>query len=180
MMEAKEGTIQERTLGMNTEPAISFLRTLTFNVRTNLAKGRINNRDAIAYLLYKCGPMRLSEIRDAMMEWRFGKAEYTSQTYQDYNYETKTSKPVQRKVAKMGFSYAFNSSSSGGYGCVAENPMTRGVWMNAGKYANGISHRQEYVKGETFFRRQYWWRAGKGIYAPSLECMKRMRELNLV
>lgn len=161
--------------------ALSFLGKLTFNVRTDLAKGRINNRDAIAYLIYKCGPLRLSEARDLMMTWRFGEATYTTQTYQAFSFRTHTSRPATRKVPKMGFSYAFNTSNSGGYGCVGENHMSRGNWMHGGEFgmmgrAHGPSHNSE---DKMYLRRTYWYRAGKGVYAPTLECLKRMRELNI-
>lgn len=159
--------------------ALGFLGNLKFNVRTDLAKGRINNRDAMAYLFYKVGPMRLSEVRDAMMMWRFGEASYTHIKCKDYDWHAKKERNVVRKIPKMGFSYAFNVSSSGGYGCVGDNVMTRGNWMTTGEGYCGIAHKQEHVKGKTFFRRTYWFRSGKGTYAPTLECMKRIQELGI-
>ncbi len=161
--------------------ALGFLGKLTFNVRTNLAKGRINNRDAIAYLMYTCGPLRLKEARDLMMAWRFGETKYTTETYQAFNYETRTSRPATRKVPKMGFSYAFNTSRSGGYGCVGENHMSRGNWMHGGRYGmTGIaSGPYNYDEDKAYMRRTYWYRASRGVYAPTLECLKRMRELNI-
>src|SRR5690242_20172565 len=95
--------------------ALEFLRGFAFNVRTDMSKKRINNRDAMAFLFFRCGPMRLTEIRNLMMMWRLGEAQYVIRPVYHYtrNEDGDFIKKTRRSPS-MSFSYAFNTSHSGG------------------------------------------------------------------
>jgi len=160
--------------------ALSHLLAFNFGVRSNLAKRTLNNRDAVAFLLFSCGPMKMREIVDAMNVWRNGsterKREKCSRFVMDRGDPTKFVRRAGTKtVPKMGFTYMFNSSRSGGYGCVGANVFTKGIYM-ASEWS-GFSHLKHHVPGENYLRRTYWYRSAPGLYAPTLECAKRMSEI---
>jgi hypothetical protein len=183
------------------QQAIDKLKTLKFSHRTNPTKRTINNHDAVAFLLWRLGPMQLQDIQDAMMEWRFGKAEWREEKGHRYVYNANGQSrtvPCVITKPKMYFTYLFNTCASGGYGFVGANAMSPGNWMHMG-YSVSTCHkaptkaeiRREkeaakddtnhpwgFARGGYFFRRTYWYRAAKGIYAPTVECAKRMVELS--
>ena len=135
------------------------LMTFKFGVKTDTKKGILNNRDAVAFLFWHCGSLRFAEVRSMMQTWR-GEIPH---------YSGGTSKPL--------FTYLFNAGRHGNYGSVGETAMTRGNVM----YTNGGGKADIGQFGEkgTSFRRTFWFRLDKGVYAPTLECGKRMLELGL-
>ncbi len=134
--------------------ALAFLQTLKGGVSlTNLSKGVINNRDAVAYIFAKCGPMKTREVKDILNLWR--------------HWEGTTWTCDGETAANLSWNYLFNTSTSGGYGCVGNSFNSKGIQMH-GYSGSG---------GPTWFRRHYWFRVKIGHYAPTLECFKRMSEL---
>lgn len=126
---------------------------------TNLAKGVMNNRDACAFILWKLGPMKLRDIKNILNEWR-------GLSTNQWN-----------RGRALAQTYLFNSSRSGGYGCVADEPMQRGNHMCNKGWSGIVSDPNREFAPKTFFRRTYWYRIAKGTYAPSVECANRMAEL---
>ena len=161
---------------------LSHLLAFNFGVKSDLAKRTLNNRDAVAFLLFACGPMKMKEIVDVMNVWRNGSEEreivlvrrwiFDSNDGPDGRYVPRMGTKV---VPKMGFTYMFNSSRSGGYGCVGANAFTKGNYM--AREWSGFSNEKHHVPGENYLRRTYWYRSAPGIYAPTLECARRMSEI---
>jgi hypothetical protein len=130
---------------------------------TNVAKRTMNNRDACAFILWRLGPTHMRELKSILNEWRG------------------PSTNAWNKGRPLAQTYLFNSSRSGGYGCVADEPMQRG-WHMSNDGWSGIVSQPGGKRGDmnTFFRRTYWYRLRKGTYAPTVECAKRMAELGLL
>lgn len=174
---------------------VSALRKFTHASRTNLEKRTLTNHDAIAFMLWKLGALKVREIQDLVSEWRFGTAARKPVVVERFDY--RRDKHVKRTEhhAPIGLLHMFNTCSSGGYSFVADRPDQRGHVMCAsgGKYMYrcddmkehqiAAANKKEAEKGKGderdcyFFRRTYWYRAGKGLYAPTLECAKRMAEI---
>lgn len=141
---------------------LALLLAFRHGHRTDLAKGTMNNRDACALILWKLGPTSKADLTSLLNEWR-------GPSTNEWN-----------RGRPLAQTYLFNSSRSGGYGCVAEEPMQRG-WHMSNEGWSGIVRPAAAAKGDTktFFRRTYWYRLAKGTYAPTVECAKRMAELGL-
>jgi len=133
------------------DEVLTLLTAFRHGYHTNVAKSVMNNRDACALILWKMGPQTKSQLTSILNAWR--------------------GKPRAQ-------TYLFNSSHSGGYGCVAVDPMQRG-WTMSNDGWSGIV-RQPSPGFKTFFRRTYWYRISKGTYAPTAECTKRMAELGFI
>ena len=132
---------------------LGFLKRFKHSSRTNLAQGRMSNHDALAFIFFKCGTLKSREVVAIMQEWR---------------------------GYKHAFTYMLNTSGSGGYGFTGDRFESPGQWMYISTYT---AHKAavsmcKKIKGETYFRRHYWYRTKRGHYAPTLECFKRMSELN--
>jgi hypothetical protein len=146
----------------NTE-ALAILLAFRHGHHTNVAKRTMNNRDACAFLLWRLGPMKVGDIRKVLNAWRGPST----------NRWVKPGRPLAQ-------TYLFNSSASGGYGCVADDPMQRGWTMSNDGWSGIVKHGWNPTDArKTFFRRTYWYRPAKGTYAPTLECAKRIVELGL-
>lgn len=156
--------------------ALSLVLPFKHGARTSLEKRTLTNHDVAAIIIWCCGSMTRGELRDTLMAWRGVTATYDVKKVQKYDYGRRMLVPCTVRVPRMGFEYLFNASSFGGYGFVGKNVFTRGHWMQAKRW-NGIAKTQKHVKGETFFRRTFWWRCAKGTYAPTMECTKRIIEL---
>jgi len=130
---------------------LGFLKRFTHGSRTNLEKGTMTNHDALAYVFFRCGTIKVHEAISILREWRTPERAYT---------------------------YLFNTSASGGYGFTAMHFTSPGQWMHITKFAAWRADNSEKIKGETYFRRHYWYRTARGTYAPTLECFRRMHELN--
>jgi len=139
---------------------LALLLTFRHGHHTNIAKGVMNNRDACALILWKLGPMKKSHIISLLNDWREPKFNKWTGTHVD-----------------RAQTYLFNSSRSGGYGCVADHPMQRGNHMSNVGWSGIVSDKRGEPGMKTFFRRTYWYRLTKGTYAPTVECAKRMTEL---
>lgn len=143
---------------------LDFLRTFHHGHHTNMAKGIMNNRDACAFIFWRLGPTKVVDVISLLNEWRGPSTDRWTH-----------GRPLLQ-------TYLFNSSRSGGYGCVADEPMQRG-WNMCNEDWSGIVTRRCSCSGrkmpKTFFRRTYWYRLSRGIYAPTVECAKRMGELGL-
>lgn len=147
----------------NRTEVLATLLAFRHGHRTNLVKGVMNNRDACAFILWRLGPMKIADITSLLNEWR---GPSTNKWFHG------------RPLAQT---YLFNSSRSGGYGCVAAEPMQRGWHMSNEGWSGIVSDkRRASVVEKTFFRRTYWYRLTKGTYAPTVECAKRMAELDLL
>lgn len=148
------------------EEVLSVLQQYKHGFRTNLNKKVLNNRDACAFALWVMGPSKVRDIINVLKEWRGKVVSY------------------QGGMTDLCFTYLFNASHSGGYGCVADNAFVQGVRMNRYGIVSDAGQRfvrtiPETLKEPSFFRRQYWFRSAPGIYTPTLECAKRMTELQL-
>jgi len=135
---------------------LALLLAFRHGHHTNIAKGVMNNRDACAFILWRLGPMKARDIQNLLNDWR-------GPSTNQWN-----------RGRPLAQTYLFNSSHSGGYGCVADEPMQRG-WHMSNEGWSGITRPASDRK--TFFRRTYWYRVAKGTYAPTVECAKRMTEL---
>lgn len=135
------------------------LCTFKHGRNTNVKKGILNNRDAGAFLFWHIGPMKVREVMDLLRQWRGDVVHYAG------------------GMTKLCFTYMFNDSYSGNYGCVGSSAMCPGIWMyhSGGKVTDPTQHGKKGMN----FRRTYWYRIAKGHYAPTVECAKRMKELNL-
>lgn len=135
---------------MDTNSCIKFLEKFTHGARTNLKRNRLSNHDACAFIFFALGPQKVGDVMKILRAWR--------------------------KNDKLFFTYLFNTCESGGYGFVGADYTTEGnertlgwfhQWEKTGRYEDGCD----------IFRRTYWFRGGRGLYAPTLECVKRMAEL---
>lgn len=153
------------------ETVIAALKRFKHGYKTDGFKCTLNNRDAAAYVFASLGPLSLKEITSILREWR-----------PDHG---------MNGAKNLHFTYMFNTSRTGGYGCVGRDVAAKGVWMFSDKYtSHEIPYQDQdpesvaaarknilYKTGSIFFRRQYWYRAKPGLYAPTLECFKRMAEI---
>ena len=157
------------------EDVLAFLKEkqIVHSHRTNVNKGKMNNRDACALFLAHVGPTKLRDIRDFLMTWRFGEVTYTRSVQYSYHGRCPKEKLSNLKP-KMGFSYMFNSCSFGGYGCVARDAYQQGNWMNGNHTLRNEPREKD---AGTFFRRTYWFRSAPSVYSPTIECMKRVKEI---
>jgi len=78
----------------------------------------------------------------------------------------------------------FNTSRTGGYGCVGKDITAKGTWMYSDRRCSYELPMYDQNNKRPFgasysvsFRRQYWYRAKVGLYAPTRECYKRMAEI---
>ncbi len=136
------------------------LCTFKFGRDTDTNKGVLNNRDAAAFLFWHIGPTSSKEMTSLLRKWR-GKVPHYSGGMTDLSY-----------------TYLFNTSDSGNYGNVAPNAMYPGHWM----HTNGGGIARRFAGDDTkglHFRRTYWYRIERGLYAATVECAKRMTELGL-
>ena len=154
----------------------------THSIRTNLKKKTLTNHDACAWLLYVNGPMNVKQLREELMRWRLGEVLYVQvPRFVWDSYARRMRQIGMKRVPKMWFTYLFNTSIHGGYGFVGDAPDShkndcRGWnWW----YPNTINKQSgadlNYVENNV--RRVYWWRMGHGLYAPTVECFRRMNEL---
>jgi len=155
------GIMMERIAGKATQESVMrVLSGFRFGVRTDVARKVMNNRDAAAVLFWHLGPMKSREMIALLRAWR-GKCVH-----------------LRNGDFDLSFTYLFNTSRNGGYGCVAQHIMQRGWKMSGEGWSGIVSHRQAEAK-KTFFRRTYWYRVKVGTYAPTTECAKRVFELGL-
>jgi hypothetical protein len=153
------------------EEILSVLKNYRHGFRTDLNKKVLNNRDACAFIVWMMGPSKVSVIINILREWR-GKVNIDTAQFPG--------------GIDLCFTYLFNTSYTGGYGCVGESALTRGNWMSNMGW-NGVlaeermeRYKQNYGQDfRVFFRRTYWFRSAPGVYAPTVECAKRMTELQL-
>ncbi len=150
--------MMERIAGKATQESVMrVLSGFRFGVRTNVAKKVLDNRDAAAVLFWHLGPMRTREIQGLLRQWR-----RTQRSGESYN---------------LIFTYLFNADRHGNYGSVGQTAMTRGNWMYHG--GGKVASETDFGMAGTNFRRTYWYRVKVGVYAPTVECAKRVFELGL-
>lgn len=137
--------------------ALRELGKYSHSSRTDLAKGKMTNHDAMAVLFARLGPMTRGDATRLLRAWR---------------------------GSCQKFAWMFNSSMYGGYGFVGRDVMSRGNLMAYERGStwtvsrgDGGAYPAWYTK--YFTRRTYWHRARTGVYAPTVECMKRVQELGL-
>ncbi len=179
---AKPTYVQQDNRRMRIAPEAGWLKGFTFAHQTNVARDRLNNRDAIAVLLYRCGTMTTAELRDAMMTWRFGEASYEQREVTDWSRRYGGSgRPATttRWFARQGFGSWFNlyykhcgESFGDKGGDVYHHGFTDwsvgDVAFNTGKVLR---------ESWTSFRRFFWYRSSPGQYTLTLEGWIRITEL---
>jgi hypothetical protein len=141
------------------EQVLAILNTFKHGQRTNVKKGILNNRDAGAFLFWHFGPMTVKEVTGMLRAWRGKVPHYLGGT------------------SNLLFTYLFNDSYHGNYGCVGSSAMCAGIWMYHG--GSKVRNPKDFGGRGMNFRRTFWYRTGKGLYAPTVECAKRIRELGL-
>lgn len=140
------------------EPIMGF----KFGCRTNLKKGVLTNRDALCILFNVHGVMTRKQVNDAMMTWRRGRATYkVTKTYD---------RPGHRILPTFEFGAYLNLSQASTYFHCGPDFTTPGHEV----YHDPGPNRYECTYS---FRRHFWFRQAKGLYAVSLEGMKRLTEL---
>lgn len=156
------GIMMERIAGKATEESVMrVLGGFRHGTRTNVARRVLDNRDAAAVLFWHLGPMRTRDIKRLLRQWR-GKS----------NPSWNKGEPFD-----LAFTYLFNAGRHGNYGSVGQTAMTPGNWMYHG--GGMVRHEKDFGMPGTNFRRTYWYRVRTGVYAPTVECAKRLFELGL-
>lgn len=152
------------------ETVIAHLRNFRHSSHTNVKERRLTNHDALAFIVFSLGTVSRKEIGEMMSVWRHGKGEYLTDSF-----------PPHRQRLRISFGYLLNTSTYGGYGFVGEDfdHTTNEVYGRRSAVVTGRDGKKKWVIREwTTERRTYWYRLAKGRYAPTLECAKRMAELN--
>lgn len=146
--------------------------------RTNIAKRVMTNRDAIALILAMSGPMSLKNIRDTMMTWRQGQANYEYVLERRY---VVTANRVRQKVRKvllrptMSFSAYFSFHNSFSQTGKVFDAAPLNVCHSVGYWTPG-----GWVTHVRFKRTPYWFRLSRGHYAVTAGGLKRLCEVGLM
>jgi hypothetical protein len=156
------------------EAVIATLRQFKHSPVSNLSKRTLSNHDATAFIIFSLGPSRVHDVRDILMTWRNGDRfpnNWKQEPVMRWDVQTYKMVPTGRtKQVPRGehFTYLFNNTIAQGYGFVGQNAMTRGnvIYWYTFRGSSGES-----------FRRTYWYRCAPGVYAPTLECVKRISEM---
>lgn len=153
--------------------AVEWLRKrFRHSSRTNVAEGRLTNRDAIVILLFVNGNSRRIHLQNALCTWRYGDDVMKMRTPRAQKWKWN---PVTQKAEVV-------SGSMKGTNMCYFTAYFDGCDNHVG---NDFNHRIREVetrnhKTRDSYRykvRQCWYRTGTGVYALTLEGLKRAYEL---
>jgi len=158
-------------IDVNAVDALNLLYACKHSWKTNISKGKLSNRDAIAIVLFKCGPTSGRKVREMLSMWRYGSVTMTESTkWVDGDNGNGHTVPYK-------YFGAFNDYFNFSYGHLGKNAMSRGQKIVGWNYS--LCDRFGDPRKNKQFRRHYWFRMQRGTYAITLEGIRRMHELNV-
>lgn len=137
--------------------------------RTDIQNKKLNNRDAIAFILFKLGPSRGLLVREIMSIWRHGKIKMSHST----RYVSSDASGMRGRSVPYTYFGCFDTYFNKYYGHCGSSVTS------PGKKIHQYDYRKRPLNGTpaTQFRRHFWFRLSKGTYAITLDGLKRMHEL---
>jgi hypothetical protein len=167
------------TFSHDEQRVIDHLQGFKLSRVTDISKKTLNNHDATMLIVTQLGAIKVGVITAILKAWRPMSRVFQEPIW-DKDFTTRVVKDVQ---LHPHYNYLFNTAIFGNYGYVAKHPMQPGNWMryNCSYSQHNMGPMQPKPVNDKnirdIFRRTYWYRVAWGTYAPTVEGMKRQKEL---